>query len=267
MKILFLLLIPVATFGQFTYHQSLGDILVYNDENLKLLEDTIKLNEVFLGIKTNDKNKTVYIMFDDANIGYIKYDINFKDISKNEYTIQKEAYIKERDQKILAEKEMKRISVENRKKVVLDSIVILEQKIRKKLPANKITLISSKIEYDGSFAGASFIFYPTFQKDLKYIEFVCQGFNRVGDPETEKKTLKLIGPITNNSMLSHTFDNVFYSDFLEELKVSKIIVTKFDNTKITLLPIDFTLKDKNLIMDYSKKLTLEIEYYTIIQND
>lgn len=263
MRLLFLLLVPVFGFGQFTYHKSLEDILVYKDLALKETNDTIESNQVFLGVKIYEKDKALYIMYNDGKTGYIKYDLKYKDVSKEEYKTEKQAYINAREEKKQNEEKLKILAIENRKKVILDSIKILENRFKKNIPTNKITLFYTDVNNDATFPGVSISFYSSFTKDLKYIEFICQGFNRVGDPETEKKTLKLIGPIPANDLNRHDFKNVFYSSILDDVKVSKIIVTKFDNTKVTLLPTDFTLKENSLIRDYQKKLMLEIEYLTI----
>ena len=236
MKTFFFFLIPFLTFGQFNYYQTNEKIYVFSDKNCINVFDSLVKEDVYIIIdKINEE--TSYISYYSNRTGYVKNSHDYRKISKIEFDNNKHDY---------KSRKFKEYS-ESLKKNISDSILLINKQLIKIFPKNKLYLISSNVIQNTYTTGVKVAFYNSFNIEFKYIEFVCQGYNRVGDPETEIKTLKLIGPIQNSDLLSHSFEDVFISSVIEEIKVKKIILTKFDNTKIYFQPNQFKITDTNIL--------------------
>ena len=163
-----LLLLPGVVFSQFVYHQAVEDILVYKENDLKTIVDTIYTDGVFTEIMANVKEKSLYILYLDSKTGHVKQSIRYKKIEKKDYKWKQESY-----RRILQEQQKAKDEI--RKSQIIDSIDILYNLINAKLPKNKAFVFLSSVQETGIGYGVSISFYSSFPKDLKYIEFFYQG--------------------------------------------------------------------------------------------
>ena len=87
-------------------------------------------------------------------------------------------------------------------------------------------------------------------KRIKYVTFKLQAYNPVDDKIEDTKSLKGIGFINNNTTGSWSFDNVWFSDVLETVKLLSLVIQFEDGSLKTvsdIVPIRF---DKNPIASF-----------------
>lgn len=97
-----------------------------------------------------------------------------------------------------------------------------------------IGLINYRATDDGYATGANFFIFNPSNKTIKYIWFTVGGKNPVGDLVKTNvgyyKTLKAIGPIESKSVGEWTFDYVWLTDVVEDIKISTIKIQYMDGT-------------------------------------
>lgn len=88
----------------------------------------------------------------------------------------------------------------------------------------------SKNEYS-NYKGVDVEFYNSSKKTIKYVHVTFQAVNSVGDPISgATKTVKGIGPIEPGSFGAYSFEDVWYSNTINKVKIIKIKVEYMDNT-------------------------------------
>lgn len=85
-------------------------------------------------------------------------------------------------------------------------------------------------------------FYNTGRKVIKYIWFTFIGINPVGDRVIDKytgsanKTLKGVGPVEPDDVGAYSFDDVWYSKLIKDIKVTNIKIQYMDGAIKTVKP-------------------------------
>ena len=98
-----------------------------------------------------------------------------------------------------------------------------------KYPVNVIRWsISDMGEYTEG-TGASFEFYNPTKKTIKYIYVTVTGYNPVGD-RVSSNSLKCVGPIEPDDGGSYSFDYVWFTDMVEEARITSLKVQYMDGT-------------------------------------
>nr|WP_315026002.1 hypothetical protein [uncultured Chryseobacterium sp.] len=133
-----------------------------------------------------------------------------------------------------------------------------------------IGLINYNSTDDGYATGANFFIFNPSTKTIKYIWFTVAGSNPVGDLVKTNvgyyKTLKAIGPIESKSVGKWTFDYVWMTDIVKEIKISTIKIQYMDGTYRTVkysdqMYIGYSAYE-NLIIALNKGYKKELNFKT-----
>lgn len=249
-KTLFLLIVLLNSFNNYSQNDSIGLIIGFNTESTFIYENITEYCSetsskfispsalVVCGIKECERygseNKYFEIMYRGKNYFIPWRYVKFKDESINYYqTIQNlsdSAYINYRQY-------ANYIGLTYHSDRINDII--------KKMDANKskgLTILSwspfDMSEYtDGT--GVKFEVYNPTKKTIKYIRFTVRGYNPVDDPITAKNgqysiSLKGVGPIAPEENATYSWDYVWFSGAFDYAKITLITLTYMDGTTKTI---------------------------------
>jgi len=245
-KILFLVIVLLNSFNNYSQNDSIGLIIGFNTESTFIYENITEYCTetgskfispsalVVCGIKKCERygseNKYFEIMYRGKNYFIPWRNVNFKDESINYYqrieNLPDSAYLNYRQ-------------YANYVGLIYHSEKFNE--IIKKMDGNKLkglTILSwspfDMSEYtDGT--GARFEVYNPTKKTIKYISFTVRGYNPVDDPITAKNgqysiSLKGVGPIAPEESAKYSWDYIWFSGAFSYAKITYISITYMDGT-------------------------------------
>lgn len=133
----------------------------------------------------------------------------------------------------------------------------LKSELHDKIFKNKnlgIGIINAYPVEEYSFTGATFEIINFSSKRIKYITFNFYGKNAVADKVGGNLSLKGIGPVDSNSISSWTFDSVWYTDVVQTLKLTSVLIQYFDGTSKTIPITEKMWVDEDDLFAYQKLL-------------